>query len=120
MSQAVSKANTHRFQKMKLTVVKLSYHTGVARLTCTVACKNRQLPKTAVAAERKSNIHRRNIPVRRQYDGASTELNLGFGYVNWVSGLTDKALERCQDPKQLYEPEEEIGKRSSSSALLNR
>ncbi|KAL1246175.1 GTPase Der [Trichinella spiralis] len=46
--------------------------TGVAGLTCTVACKNRQLPetnadqkddnKTAVAAERKSNIHRRNIP----------------------------------------------------------
>ncbi|KRY87613.1 hypothetical protein T4D_12244 [Trichinella pseudospiralis] len=52
--------------------IKLSCHIGVARLTCTVACKNRQVPKTnadqkddnktAVAAERKSNIHRRNIP----------------------------------------------------------
>ncbi|KRZ37514.1 hypothetical protein T4C_11974 [Trichinella pseudospiralis] len=95
MSQAVSKAilNDNSIGQK----IKLSCHIGVARLTCTVACKNRQVPKTnadqkddnktAVAAERKSNIHRRNIP---------------------------NTLERCQDPKQLYEPEEEIGKRSSS------
>ncbi|KRX92442.1 hypothetical protein T4A_9571 [Trichinella pseudospiralis] len=88
MSQAVSKAilNDNSIGQK----IKLSCHIGVARLTCTVACKN------------------------RQYDGRSTELYFGFGYMNWRSGLTDVALERCQDPKQLYEPEEEIGKRSSS------
>ncbi|KAL1283251.1 Palmitoyltransferase akr1 [Trichinella pseudospiralis] len=70
MSQAVSKAilNDNSIGQK----IKLSCHIGVARLTCTVACKNRQVPKTnadqkddnktAVAAERKSNIHRRNIP----------------------------------------------------------
>ncbi|KRY12305.1 hypothetical protein T12_10901 [Trichinella patagoniensis] len=74
--------------------------TGVAGLTCTVTCKNRQLPET--------NADQKDDNKTAQYDGPSTELNLGFGYVNWVSGLTDEALERCQHPKQIYEPAEEI------------
>ncbi|KRZ90904.1 hypothetical protein T08_768 [Trichinella sp. T8] len=69
--------------------------TGVAGLTCTVACKN---PKIKYPPPEHT----------QQYDGPSTELNLGFGYVNWVYGLTDEALERCQHPKQIYEPAEEI------------
>ncbi|KRZ08040.1 hypothetical protein T4B_15081 [Trichinella pseudospiralis] len=99
MSQAVSKAilNDNSIGQK----IKLSCHIGVARLTCTVACKN---PKIKYPPPEHT----------QQYDGRSTELYFGFGYMNWRSGLTDVALERCQDPKQLYEPEEEIGKRSSS------